>query len=235
MKTTALYTEVYNKILEEIKNGEYPENLPLPAERYLCMKYHVSRSTIRAALNLLNKEGVVYTIHGAGTFIQPSFITQPLKNLYSFTDTLKKMNIQVQNDIVSYNLVIADQFLINKTKCSEGTLFHKIVRLRSTKDCPLMIETSYLPQSCFESIDLQNLEEGSILEVLKRDYGFIPRNASETFRAIIPLQHEKELLQIYTNIPCMLVERVTCDVNNIGIYTKFIIRGDKYIFSVDFS
>ena len=28
-----------------------------------------------------------------------------------------------------------------------GTVFHKLIRLRSAKEYPLMIETTYLPQS----------------------------------------------------------------------------------------
>ncbi len=191
MKTTALYTEVYNKILEGIQSGEFSENVPLPAERFLCDKYHVSRSTLRTALMLLNKEGIVYTLAGAGTFIKPTYFVQPLKSFYSFADTLKQKGIEIQkmllnkegivytlagagtfikptyfvqplksfysfadtlkqkgieiqNDIVSYNLIAADQELTRTVKCREGSVFHKIVRLRSARGCPLMIETSYL-------------------------------------------------------------------------------------------
>ena len=62
---------------------------------------------------------------------------------------------------------------------------------------------------------------------------FVPDMATENFKAIIPLQHEKELLQIYGNIPCMLLERFVYEKETLVEYTRSVIRGDKYIFSVD--
>ena len=233
MKTTALYTEVYNKILAGIRSGEYPENAPLPAERILCEKYHVSRSTLRAALNLLNKENVVYTMPGAGTFIQPVYLEQSLNSFYSFTDTLKQQNIILKNDIISYHLISADQTLIQRTKCTEGTIFHKVVRLRMTEEQPLMLETSYLPQSRFESLDLNEFVQDSMYEFLKRKYNFQRKSATEYFRPVLPLPREKELLQIYGNVPCMLLERFTYEKNGLSEYTRSVIRGDKNVFTVD--
>lgn len=233
MKTTALYTEVYNKILDGIRSGEYPENAPLPAERFLCEKYHVSRSTLRAALNLLNKENVVYTMPGSGTFIQPAYFEQPLNTFYSFADTLKKQNVVIKNDIVSYNLVSADQTLLQKTKCEEGTVFHKVVRLRMTQDCPLMLESSFLPMNRFPEVDLNEFVQDSMYEFLKKKYGFQRKKAMEYFRPVLPLPRERELLQIYGNIPCILLERFTYEENGLSEYTRSVVRGDKYIFSVE--
>lgn len=233
MKASALYTEVYKKILDAISSGEYPENSPLPAERVLCDKYYVSRSTLRAALTLLNKAEVVYTVPGAGTFVRPQVLKQPLMRFYSFTDTLKSNNVLIHNDIVSCELVRADQTLARKTGYAEGALFHKLVRLRSAQDYPLMMETTYLPQSRFVKLDLDTLAKGSLYEFLKTKYGFSPNDASEELRPVMPLPREKELLQIPSNVPCFLVERFTYEDSILSEYTKSIIRGDKYIFHVD--
>lgn len=233
MKTTALYTEVYNKIREGIRSGEYPENAPLPAERFLCERYHVSRSTLRTALMLLNQEGLVYTVGGAGTFVQPTYYVQSLKGLYSFAETLKEEGIQIRNDIVSYNLVAADQTLKRRTKCEDGSVFHKIVRLRIAEDCPVMLETSYLPRSRFASVDLNAFVQDSMYEFLRKNYNFAPGRATEQFRPVLPISYEKELLRIYGTVPCMLLERLTYEGEGISEYTRSVIRGDKYMFSVE--
>lgn len=233
MKSGALYLEVYQKILMDIKSGALPKDQPLPAERVLCDRYHVSRSTLRAARTLLNKAEVVYTVPGAGTFIQPTFFTQSLTRFYSFTDTLKKDNIVIQNDILSYNLVIADATLARKTGHPQGEAFHKLVRLRSGQGAPLMVETSYLPQSRFADLDLDQLANGSMYDFLEANYDFHAQNARETFRPVLPLPHEKEVLQISGTLPCILQERFTYERGLCGEYTKSIIRGDKFVFSVD--
>lgn len=138
-----------------------------------------------------------------------------------------------QNDIVSYNLVSADQTLMRKTKCGEGEVFHKLVCLRSAKESPVMIETSYLSQKCFENISFKEFADVSMYDYLKSNYEFVPKKAIENFRPVMALPHEKELLQIYGNIPCMLREHFTYGDQRIVGYMKSVIRGDKYVFSVE--
>ena len=233
LSSPALYEEIYEKLLSAIRNGEYAENAPLPSERYLCEKYHVSRSTIRQAIQLLKETEVVYTIQGNGTFIKPQVFTQPLNNFYYFTDTLKSSNILIQNEIVHYEQISADSKMVRKTGFPLGSRFHKIVRLRSAKEYPLMIENTYLPCARFMRLDLNTLSKGSLYEYLKKNYNFHADNARETLRPVMPLPEEKTLLKVPANTPCILLERFSYEEGQLIEYTKSIIRGDKYIFRVD--
>lgn len=232
MKSKALYQEVYDKILEGIRTGEYPENSPLPAERFLCDKYHVSRSTLRAALNLLSNAELVYTIPGSGTFVTAKLFTQSLARFYSFTDTLKNDNAIIQNDIVNYELIPADEVLARKTGYQPHKLFHRLVRLRSCQDTPLMVETTYLPQDRFVNLDLNELSLHSLYGFLEKNYNFHPSYATETLRSVTPLPHERDLLQLYGHMPCMLLERFTFEGDRLSEYTRSTIRGDKFLFHV---
>lgn len=234
MQNQALYIEIYEKILQAIQSGEYAENSPLPAERYLCDKYHVSRSTIRQALMLLKDADAVYTVQGNGTFIKPQVFTQPLTSqFYSFTDTLKSSNILIQNEIVNYERIIAEASMAKRTGYAEGSVFHKVVRLRSAREYPLMLETTYLPQSRFVKLDLDVLSKGSLYEFLRVKYGFQADRAVETFRPVMPRPDEKALLQISATTPCILLERFSYEDNLLIEYTKSIVRGDKYIFHIE--
>lgn len=230
----SLYIEIYEKILHAIQRGEYPENSPLPAERDLCDKYHVSRSTIRQALMRLKDADIIYTVQGNGTFIKPQVFTQPLTSqFYSFTDSLKSSNVLIQNEIVNYDLILADSSLAKRTGYAEHSVFHKIVRLRSAREYPLMLETTYLPQSRFVKLDLDVLSKGSLYEFLRTKYGFQADNATETFRPVMPRHDEKALLQIPATTPCILLERFSYEDSLLIEYTKSIVRGDKYIFHIE--
>lgn len=234
MSDTALYKLVYQNILDSIKSGEYPENSHLPAERWLCDKYHVSRSTIRQALNMLKEEGYIFTIHGNGTFVKPQIFEQPLTKFYSFTDELKNSNILIRNDIVGYELITLNKSLAAKLRYPIHSVFHKIVRLRSAKDYPLMIETTYLPKSRFIKINTALLEQGSLYAYLRDKYDFQVEYATETFRPVLANSMEQELLQISSSTPCILLERFSYEDDLIIEYTKSTVRGDKYIFKVAF-
>ena len=233
MRESALYVEIYEKLLNDIRSGEYGENKPLPAERYLCEKYFVSRSTIRQAIRMLQEAGEVYTIQGNGTFVKPRVFMQPLKHFYSFTDTLKNSDILIQNRIIDYEKIPACAKLAQKTNYAAGSLFHKLIRLRSASEYPLMLETTYLPCARFVKLDLDILAKGSLYEFLRTNYNFRANHARETLCPVMPLPKERELLQIPANTPCILLERFSYEDTLLVEYTKSVIRGDKYIFDVD--
>lgn len=66
----ALYAEVYNKILEMIKEGIYPEGSKLLTEPALAKELNVGRSTLRQALALLQEDGIIEARRGVGNFVR---------------------------------------------------------------------------------------------------------------------------------------------------------------------
>ena len=63
-----LYQQVISDLEKKIKTEMKP-NDRLPSERQLLKEYGVSRNTIRLALNDLEERGVIYRLHGKGTFV----------------------------------------------------------------------------------------------------------------------------------------------------------------------
>ena len=235
MKSQPLYLDIYDDILFKIREGIFSENAPLPSERELCDRYNVSRSTVRQALNSLQADGYIYKIHGQGTFIKPQIFEQSLYKFYSFTDELKKENITIKNSVLSYELIQLDSALAAKLNREAGETFHKIVRLRSAKNYPLMIEITYLPKNRFYNVSTAILEEKSLYSYLASKYSLSVDKAEETFRPIIPNSWECSLLNITHKTPCTMLERFSYEEGCLVEYTQSIVRGDKYVFKVKLS
>lgn len=66
----ARYAGVYNKILQMIQNGMYPEGSKLQSEPILAEQMNVSRSTLRQALALLQEDGIIEARRGVGNFVR---------------------------------------------------------------------------------------------------------------------------------------------------------------------
>ena len=64
------YAQVARAMRERITNGEYRAGDRLPSEAELCASYGVSRMTVRRAVTLLARDGVVFTENGRGTFVK---------------------------------------------------------------------------------------------------------------------------------------------------------------------
>ena len=67
---TTLAEKVYHLLFSRISNGEYPANQKLPPENALSVEFGVSRPVLRAALDRLRDEGLIYSRQGAGSYVR---------------------------------------------------------------------------------------------------------------------------------------------------------------------
>src|SRR5699024_11799558 len=68
-----VYRSVMRDIKEKILQDAYP-GMRLPDERSLSENYHVSRSSVKRALDVLVQQGIIFKKRGAGTFINPLYL-----------------------------------------------------------------------------------------------------------------------------------------------------------------
>lgn len=62
-----LYVQLMNILIEKIESS-MEENEKLDSEREICKKYAVSRTTVREALDELEKNNYIYKVQGKGNF-----------------------------------------------------------------------------------------------------------------------------------------------------------------------
>jgi GntR family transcriptional regulator, transcriptional repressor for pyruvate dehydrogenase complex len=66
----ALAERIYHLIYSRIGNGDYPANQKLPPENALAEEFGVSRPIVRAALERLREQGLIYSRQGAGSYVR---------------------------------------------------------------------------------------------------------------------------------------------------------------------
>ena len=231
MENTPLYQVIYEDLLNKIITGYYSEKNSLPSERALCNLYHVSRATIRRALDELQDHKYIEKRQGSGNFVKPKMYEQPLTKFHSFAGSFRAQHIEITNQILNYELIDSDKYL-NEILSSDMLRhkWHKLERLRMVKDCPLMIETSYLPKDRFFHLDIEYLKSHSLYAYLEAYYSMHIDDASELLSPTMPNQLEERLLQISSMSPCMLMERLCYEEGSLIAVHKTTVRGDKYKF-----
>ena len=68
MKETSKYRKIFADLQKSIRDGLYPNGVPLPSEESLVRKFNVSRITVVKAMDELVRCGLVYRKRGSGTF-----------------------------------------------------------------------------------------------------------------------------------------------------------------------
>jgi GntR family transcriptional regulator len=71
------YAQVYAVLRDWILQGVYAPGVRLPSESGLCDLFNVSRITVRSAVEMLEKEGMVERIQGRGTFVSTDMPNVP--------------------------------------------------------------------------------------------------------------------------------------------------------------
>lgn len=64
-----LYRQIADQLRRMIESGELQGGMQIPTEDQLMGTFHTSRNTVRGALRELTTRGLVYTLHGKGTFV----------------------------------------------------------------------------------------------------------------------------------------------------------------------
>lgn len=100
-----LYIQIKEEIENKIRVGVLKPGDKLLAEPELAKEYCVSRPTLREALKMLQKEQVIRSINGVGTYInyRPAMIENPLNKLQSLGEMIENTGYcQSESDVTMY-------------------------------------------------------------------------------------------------------------------------------------
>lgn len=205
----------------------------LDAERRICEKYNVSRTTVRQTLFMLEKERYIYKVAGKGNYVSKKRVEQQLVKFYSFTDEMKKIGRKPQSIVLSFTIEEANEKIATKLKVSPKELLYKIVRIRLADEIPMIYETTYLPYEYFDKLTKETLEEKPMYKVLQNTYNIEINSANEYLEPVLSDKIESSYLKIPKNSPCLKIERVAYQNTKIMEYTLSIARGDQFKYTIN--
>lgn len=99
-----MYEQVKDGIKEAIVNGELKAHDLMPSVRQLAADLNVSMITTKRAYADLEREGLIYTVAGKGTFvkledigmIQEKHAAEALEQFRAQAQTLKKLDVPIE-------------------------------------------------------------------------------------------------------------------------------------------
>lgn len=225
-----LYQRVITDLEKQIKKMK--PNARLPSERQLLIKYGISRNTIRLALQNLEERGLIYRLHGKGTFVASVVLDQPnIGGMYSFSEELKRAGQKASTQNRSLELVIPNQHIIEQLNLTEDEQVYELVRIRLANNQPRIFSKSYLPARLFPDLKITDLQDQQLYGVFKQKYNQIGVMAFEDVQAVSLSKQEGQYLDEKAGLPCLKIFRKTINEKNIPIeFTISLARGDKFIY-----
>lgn len=221
------YEVVARAIREMIASSLGPHDA-LPSERDLMAVHQVSRVTVRAAIARLVDEGLVYNIHGSGTYVGSREIFSKSPKLTSFTEDMASRGFTASSKVLAAYVVGADEELARRLSIAPGASCTVLRRLRLADGVPIAIEEAYLPTSI---LDLDQLRLGeSLYDQLAKQGHEIIRSEQEITATELD-DDQCALLEVPRGSAALCVLRVSSARQGRLIeFARDIYRADRYSF-----
>lgn len=151
-KTTPipLYYQLKEAILNNIKDGTYPQGSMVPKEQDFCDGLGISRTTVRQAITELVHEGWLYRVKSKGTFVSRPKITQDfIKKLEPFNEQISRKNRIPSTKLIELKIITASKHVAENLKIQPGDEVIYLYRQRFADNEAIVTIRTYLPyRSC---------------------------------------------------------------------------------------
>jgi GntR family transcriptional regulator len=237
-KTSSIpyYLQLSEILQQEIGKRQSPRQIyQLPSENELAAQQGITRATVRRALDVLERDGLIYREKGRGSFAAVRRVEHELTRLVSTTEDMRKRGWALTTRLISVEKAPAPRRVAAALELSEGALCYKLCRLRSVDGEPISIQIPYLPAALCPELEQNDLAQ-SLYRLLETRYGLRLWTGHETLRARCTLPQEEKLLKVPKCTAVMYMERVTYAVTGQAVeYLEAVWRGDRYDFKVSLS
>lgn len=116
-RQSSITSQILEILIENIRDGRYEKEEPLPSEYQLAQEFEVSRATIRSALDRLEALGLIYRRQGVGTFIRESSnISNPLNQFVDFFALIRDNGFEPGLEQLSASLIYPDHEIAERLR-----------------------------------------------------------------------------------------------------------------------
>lgn len=231
-----LYIQIADAFRENIRTGRWTQGSKIPTELALCDYYHVSRITIRKAIDELAREKLLVRQQGKGTFVAQyaADATEHSTLVKSFTQELLEQGKQVTTLKATVIKNIADPQIANHLQIEPGAEILELIRVRGTGNDILAYFKTYVPYRPSFSLKASDYY-GSFYEYLGQQRIFMTQE-QEYVEAIMPTKELQQQLKISQATAVLKRVRFTTSAKeDFHEYTECYYIGNKYRYYFDFS
>jgi GntR family transcriptional regulator len=205
-------------------------SLNLPSENELAKHHRLSRATVRQALDLLEREGLITKQKGRGTFPSKPRQRYELTELIPTTDELTRRGWKPSVQVISAREMSASSLITKSLQLEPDARVYELCRLRLGNNEPISIQWSYLPVQYYPNLLSYNLT-GSLTHLVEDQYGMRFWKAVEILRARSATAQEAKLLHIPPQSPVIYMQRITASEDDLPLeFLESVWRSDKYDF-----
>lgn len=223
----ALYAQLRHLLQDDILSGRLKPGDPLPPDRELCARHHVSRITVTRALSELVQMGLVRRIQGKGSVVAQTRIRRDFSQVMGLTETLRRQGLSTRAAMLA---LTPDASLPKEFGLHRGP-FTRLHRLRHIGAIPAVLSTSYIAAEIVAGLTASDLETRSLYDLIERRLGRAIIRNDQAMMPTVATAEVARLLGVPRGSPHMAFRGTTYVEGGRAVeFTHSIFRGDVFEF-----
>ena len=208
-----LYSQIRDLLRSRIADGAFAANGKMPSENDMVKAFGVSRITVRQALNDLQKEGLIFKIHGKGTFAAKPKAVQSLMRLEGFGEAMSASGHETYSRVLGHRVLRPGCHVAARLGINDKVDVMEIQRIRYLDGHPISLDVTYVPLDIGQRLIKEDLPRRDIFLILENDYGFSLDRAELRIDAMLADTRLAEALAVAEGSPVLRIERLTMAVD----------------------
>lgn len=210
-RETPRWRRIAQELITEIEVDSLPPGARLPTEAQLAERFNVNRHTIRRAMEMLVRQGLVHVEQGRGAFVADDVIEYGVSQRTRFSEWIKRQNKVPEGQVLRLRELACTHDVAVGLGTETGAPVALMERLGLADGLPVALTDHYFPCQRLPGIQAALRTTGSITEALAqvgvKDYV----RKSTRVSARMPTSVEAELLQVTRARPLLVCENINVD------------------------
>ena len=228
-----LYKQVYDVLLQRLKDGVWRAYDLLPSEFALADELGVSQGTVRKALNQMVDEQLLLRQQGKGTYVAGHTQESSLFRFFRWREPNGE-SLVPSTKVVSSKRRLATKSEQKALSLKHGESVEELVRLRSLLDKPALLEFVIQPLSIFPDIDTHIDLPNSLYTLYQEQYGICVVSVRDQLRATSLPAKYAHYLGVPAGEPVLMVERASINIDGRTVeWSHAYSSTEQFVYLVD--
>lgn len=228
------YLDVAGQLRQQLARGDYSARGALPSEACLAKEFHVSRATIRRALEMLRDEGLVHSRQGAGWLVNVEPVPQALGHLVPVEQAVAAAGGRPSRRVLVFEFVPAPGQVAKELGLADGDDVLHVVKVNLVDGEPFGLASVWVRGDVGSRITRAEAEQAIFLDLLP-SRGVRLGRAHQTITAEAADEQDATVFGVRAGMPMIVCHRRTFDVGGLPVVSSWLrYPGHRTTFEVDF-
>lgn len=229
----SLRHQLADELRSQVLSGELGTGAQLPSEPELARRMHVSRSSLRSAITLLEQEGLLRRVHGSGTYVNDRpLLRDDISHNLSVTAMIAATGKTPGARYTAASLDVAPAEVAAAFGVPDGTQLSTLRRIRTADGQPVVDTIDWCLPEVLEPESMVDPVDGSIYRALA-ERGFRIHHGLATLRPSVADGQTAERLGVSTGSLLLTLFQVDSTATGVvALVSLELYRADAFLVSV---